>query len=204
MTNLFLRVMAIAAVAAAIGCSASSLQGPTDAGPLGGSRGGGLPGTGSGTGAGGATGSSPAGLAGATGGGNVGVGSSTGQGGTIAIGGTGGAPARDAAVDVVIGPGAPDADPPLPPGMSAVEPPDVSCTGAEDAGVECDLPPSSCSIPMTCTGDPRGCMAGSQWIVYYENPRCVSHKCVWDQMYYQCANGSTCNGGVCITIITTA
>jgi hypothetical protein len=70
--------------------------------------------------------------------------------------------------------------------------------------VECDLPPSTCALRDDCDADVASCMVGSSWIVYYENPRCVAGRCVWDQEYFQCGAFGRCSLGACISIGTTA
>jgi len=97
----------------------------------------------------------------------------------------------------------PDADPSLPPDMVAAAPPDVACTGDADAGVECDLPTSTCAVPVDCDADLTSCMNASFWLVYYENGRCVAGHCVWDQRYFQCSKTSVCSRGACASILLT-
>jgi hypothetical protein len=112
---------------------------------------------------------------------------------------------RADASDDTLGTASPDADPSLPAGMSAPEPPDVACTGQADAAIECDLPPSTCALwPTACDAGNYQCLLGSPWIVYYQNPRCVAGHCVWDQAYFQCQGGQSCRAGACMSILTTA
>jgi hypothetical protein len=129
-------------------------------------------------------------------------GGQAGGGGTSGAGGGSIGPVADAAMDVVAT-APPDADPSLPPDMIAAPPPDVACTGAADAGVECDLPPSTCAVPTGCDADLATCMFYSSWIVYYENGRCVAGHCVWDQSYFQCGKTSVCSQGACASILLT-
>ena len=125
------------------------------------------------------------------------------SGGAPTITGTGGE-RSDAAADVAVGPGSPDANPPLPAGWLAESPPEVSCTGQVDAAVECELPASTFALPSGCDASGTSCMFGSRWLVYYENGRCVAGRCVWDQAYFQCGGASTCIYGACITLVGTA
>jgi hypothetical protein len=131
----------------------------------------------------------------------AGGGTSGAGGGTLGAGGVVG-PVSDAAMDVA-STQPPDADPSLPPDMVAAAPPEVACTGSADAGVECDLPPSTCALPAGCDADLATCMLYSGWIVYYENGRCVAGRCVWDQRYFQCENTSRCTQGACMSILLT-
>lgn len=75
--------------------------------------------------------------------------------------------------------------------------PDVACGG--DAG-ECPLPPSACADP-SCDG---GACPGTQWVVYYDNPMCVSGQCVYTNRYFECSVSTTCSGGGCRFNGTTA
>jgi hypothetical protein len=77
------------------------------------------------------------------------------------------------------------------------EAPDLSCGG--DAG-ECQLPPSACADP-SCDG---GACPGIQWVVYFDNPVCVSGKCVYTNRYFECSNGTMCAAGGCRFNGTTA
>jgi hypothetical protein len=138
------------------------------------------------------------GQAGATGGATV-----TGAGGVTMTTGAGGG-SSDAATDLAVGPGSPDANQTLPAGWLAESPPEVSCTGQVDAAVECELPASTCALASGCDADVATCMSGSKWIVYYENARCVAGRCVWDQAYFQCGSPSVCRFGACITVLGTA
>jgi len=74
--------------------------------------------------------------------------------------------------------------------------PDVSCGG--DAG-DCPLPPSACAVPC----DPTSC-DGLQWVVYYDDPVCVSGKCVYTNRYFECSPGTMCTAGGCRFNGTTA
>ena len=134
-----------------------------------------------------------------------GAGSSGGSGAIVGAGGSGimVSPPADAGPDVALEPGSPDANPMLPATLVVVPPPEVSCAGQADAAVECDLPLSTCAVPSGCIGDLASCMSRSSWIVYYENPRCVDGRCVWDQAYFQCDSGSFCYKGACMPRITT-
>jgi hypothetical protein len=127
-------------------------------------------------------------------------------GGIVTLTGSGsvtGTPPSDAAAEVTVAPGSPDADPPLPAALVAESPPAVACTGQVDATVECDLPHSTCALPAGCDADLTSCMSRSNWIVYYENARCVAGRCVWDQSYFQCDGSSRCSQGACIAILGT-
>jgi hypothetical protein len=142
-------------------------------------------------------------------GGNTTIVGTGGGGGVTTITGAGGGggiaspPQVDAATDVAVATGSPDADPPLPSGLVAESPPEVSCTGQADAAVECDLPMSTCALPSGCDADVNVCMSGSTWIVYYENPRCVAGRCVWDQAYFHCDGISYCTRGACMAVLGT-
>jgi hypothetical protein len=141
-------------------------------------------------------------------GGNTTIVGTGGGGGVTTISGAGGgggiaSPPQDAATDVAVAAGSPDADPPLPSGLAAESPPEVQCTGQADGAVECDLPMSTCALPSGCDADLATCMSGSTWIVYYENPRCVAGRCVWDQSYFQCDGRSFCTRGACIAVLGT-
>jgi len=86
----------------------------------------------------------------------------------------------------------PDADPILPAEFMPPVPPEKACAG-DGGATECDLPPSTCA-------QPRGCDAGfcySPWIAYYENPRCVAGRCVWDTSYFECLSVRPCQAGAC-------
>jgi hypothetical protein len=69
--------------------------------------------------------------------------------------------------------------------------PDLACGG--DAG-ECPLPPSACADP-SCDGG--GICPGWQWVVYYDDPVCVSGKCVYTNWYFKCDALSMCSLGGC-------
>ena len=75
--------------------------------------------------------------------------------------------------------------------------PDVSCGGG--AG-DCPLPPSACADP-SCDG---GACPGLQWVVYYDNPMCVSGKCVYTNRYFECSLETMCASGGCRFNGTTA
>jgi hypothetical protein len=75
--------------------------------------------------------------------------------------------------------------------------PEVSCGG--DAG-DCQFPPSACADP-SCDG---GACPGFQWVVYYDNPMCVSGKCVYTNRYFECSLGTMCSAGGCRFNGTTA
>jgi hypothetical protein len=83
----------------------------------------------------------------------------------------------------------------LPADSVAPPQPEVACAG--DAGAaECTLPPSVCALPAGCDAATNACPI-STWFVFYENPRCVSGRCVWDQQYFDCpAEG--CHRGGCL------
>ena len=98
---------------------------------------------------------------------------------------------HDVAADV-------SADAVLPPAnVSFPEAPDVDCGG--DAAA-CPLPPSVCADP-SC--DASAC-PGLQWVVYYDNPTCVSGKCVYTNRYFECSVGTMCAAGGCRFNGTTA
>ncbi len=93
-----------------------------------------------------------------------------------------------------------DADPQLPTGLVAPAPPEICCD-VTAGSTACDLPPSGCA---SVAGADAAFVAPSQWIVFYENARCVSGRCVWDQSYFQCLGGSTtCVNGACAFVGTT-
>jgi hypothetical protein len=130
--------------------------------------------------------------AGGTGGTSLG-----GAGGASLTGAGGGAGGASSNVD-----SGSDGPPVLPAGWVGETPPDLACSGQADAAVECDLPPSTCALRDSCDAGVASCVSGSAWIVYYENPRCVAGRCVWDQEYFRCATG-LCLYGACASIGTT-
>jgi hypothetical protein len=77
-------------------------------------------------------------------------------------------------------------------------PPEVACGG--DAG-ECQFPPSACADPG-CDGSVL-CLSWS-WVVYYDNPTCVSGRCTYTNRYFQCSSSSFCSAGGCRFNGTTA
>ena len=91
------------------------------------------------------------------------------------------------------------ADAPVVPPANVMFPaaPDASC--GDDAG-DCQLPPSACADP-SCDG---GSCPGFQWVVYYDNPMCVSGKCVYTNRYFQCSALTMCTYGGCRYNGTTA
>ena len=95
--------------------------------------------------------------------------------------------ASDIAADAVVPPA----------NVSFPEAPDVACGG--DAAA-CPLPPSACADP-SC--DASACY-GLQWVVYYDNPTCVSGKCVYTNRYFECSLGTQCTSGGCRFNGTTA
>jgi hypothetical protein len=124
------------------------------------------------------------------------------------------ATAPDAAPDVIKGSFAPDADPfatpppdarpALPDNLVAGPPPEVSCAGATDVASACDLPPSSCALLRDCDAGGDYCAQFSAWIVYYEHPRCVDGRCVWDQSLFHCDSASVCRFGACASTASTS
>jgi hypothetical protein len=88
----------------------------------------------------------------------------------------------------------PSADEPsLPADFTAPAPPQVSCDPAA-AGTICDLPVSQCPVPNDTDA---GFRAEPSWVAYYENPRCVAGRCVWDQRYFRCQVTWACMVGAC-------
>jgi hypothetical protein len=87
-----------------------------------------------------------------------------------------------------------ETEPPLPAGLTAPAPPEVSCDPAA-AGAVCDLPPSDCPAGNASDGSDRHGL--STWLAYYENPRCVAGRCVWDQRYFRCRGDFVCIMGAC-------
>ena len=67
--------------------------------------------------------------------------------------------------------------------------PQITCATVSD----CEFPPSACAAP-SCDG---GLCPGFSWVVYYDSPQCVAGQCVFEQRYFQCANGLSCNLGGC-------
>ena len=84
----------------------------------------------------------------------------------------------------------------LPATLESPPQPDVACSGSDTSA--CTLPSSTCAVDKSCAS----CSAG--WIVYYQTPRCVLGRCVWDEGYFQCQNfGSGCANGGCLPQGTT-
>lgn len=84
----------------------------------------------------------------------------------------------------------------LPATLEAPPQPDVACSGSDTSA--CMLPPSACAVDKSCSS----CNPG--WVVYYQTPRCVNGRCVWDESYFQCQNfGSGCSNGGCLPQGTT-
>ena len=92
---------------------------------------------------------------------------------------------------------APDAPVVPPANVSFPEAPEASC--GDDAG-ECPLPPSACA-DYSCDG---GICWGLGWVVYYDNPTCVSGTCVYTKRYFECSVLSECSAGGCHYSGTTA
>jgi hypothetical protein len=89
------------------------------------------------------------------------------------------------------------ADARLAPPMGITFPDAAPMTCGGDAG-RCDFPPSACAAPdCTSTGCP-----GLAWIVYFDNPTCVSGQCVFTKRYFQCSNSMACLSGGCISNVT--
>jgi hypothetical protein len=86
-----------------------------------------------------------------------------------------------------------DGEPMLPSDFTAPTPPAVACDAAA-AGTICDLPPSQC--PVAAVTD-ASFITTVNWIAYYENPRCVAGRCVWDQRYFRCRPTWACFVGAC-------
>ena len=84
-------------------------------------------------------------------------------------------------------------EPSLPANFTAPAPPQVSCDPAA-AGTICDLPVSQCPVPNDADA---GFRTDPNWVAYYENPRCVAGRCVWDQRYFQCQGSWVCIVGAC-------
>ena len=86
----------------------------------------------------------------------------------------------------------PDAQATPPLAIAFPDPPAVSCTG--DAGEQggCDFPQPACAQIEI---DDAGTLHGRDWLVYYDNPRCVAGQCVYDPLYYQCVSTFCSNGG---------
>jgi hypothetical protein len=92
---------------------------------------------------------------------------------------------------------APDAPVVPPANVTFPEAPEASC--GDDAG-ECPLPPSACA-DYSCDG---GICYGIGWVVYYDNPTCVSGQCVYTKRYFECNLFSECVNGGCRYSGTTA
>jgi hypothetical protein len=72
--------------------------------------------------------------------------------------------------------------------------PSVSChVDAGDQG-GCDFPAPACAVVGF---DDAGIQHGYDWLVYYDNPRCVAGHCAYDKLYYQCTGATTCSNGGC-------
>ena len=84
-------------------------------------------------------------------------------------------------------------EPSLPANFTAPAPPQVSCHSAA-TGTVCDLPVSQCPVPNDADA---GFRTRPTWVAYYENPRCVEGRCVWDQRYFQCQGDWACMVGAC-------
>lgn len=84
------------------------------------------------------------------------------------------------------------ADAPVVPPDNVIFPeaPDVPCGG--DAG-DCQLPASACADPSCDAGS----CPGLQWVVYYDNPTCVSGRCAYTNRYFVCSILATCSAGGC-------
>ena|SRR5260221_7514019 len=90
----------------------------------------------------------------------------------------------DSRTDVAQGSEAPpDASLTPPADITFPDPPRMSCGGAGD----CQLPPSACADPGR----------GSQWVVYFDSPTCVSGQCVFTKRYFQCGPSTACFLGGC-------
>jgi hypothetical protein len=87
-----------------------------------------------------------------------------------------------------------DSEPSLPADLAGPAPPDVSCDPAA-TGTICDLPVSAC--PVSASPDAGTFIGSPTWIAYYENPRCVAGRCVWDQRYFECQGDWVCISGTC-------
>jgi hypothetical protein len=92
----------------------------------------------------------------------------------------------------------PDAQPTAPADVTFPDPAPMSCSA--DAGDQggCEFAPAACA---TITVDDGGAAHGRDWLVYYDNPRCVDGHCMWDRLYYQCSYGR-CLSGACYVNIT--
>lgn len=77
-----------------------------------------------------------------------------------------------------------------PAGVTFPDTASMSCAGGAE---DCQFPPSACA-DLGCDG---GQCPGLQWVVYYDNPRCVSGQCVFTKRYFQCGPGTACSVGGC-------
>jgi hypothetical protein len=89
------------------------------------------------------------------------------------------------------GPAPSDGEPSLPGDLVAPAPPQIAC----DSSTTCDLPGSACAA--WASTDAGTSIETPRWTVYYENPRCVGGRCVWDQRYFQCQGGMICVSTAC-------
>jgi hypothetical protein len=86
-----------------------------------------------------------------------------------------------------------DAQTSSPADVTFPDPPSAACVESASGG--CDIPPSACAV-SAC--DASFYCGDSQWVVYYDNGRCVNGACVWDRFYFQCSGGVTsCISGGC-------
>ena len=91
--------------------------------------------------------------------------------------------------------------PHLPATLTAPAQPNVACSGSDTS--TCTLPPSMCALYQQCDAS-GGVSCNAPWVVYYQNPHCVSGSCVWDENYFQCQNFQTnCVNGGCLPQGTT-
>lgn len=80
-----------------------------------------------------------------------------------------------------------------PTGTIFSDPPIVPCDPSVPDGGGCELAPSLCETPVC---DDAGSCTPTRWLKAFANPRCVSGRCVWDPVYYNC--GDLCVNGRCI------
>ena len=85
----------------------------------------------------------------------------------------------------------------LPPGFAAPPQPLIACDGADGGPTTCDVPLSVCPISTGCDAGYEACEP--VWFIYYENPRCVDGRCVWDEGTFRCTQSFYyCRRGACV------
>ena len=92
------------------------------------------------------------------------------------------------------GPAPSDGEPSLPADLAGPPPPIMACDPAAGATM-CALPSNGC--PVAAGADAGTYSRPASWIYYYENPRCVAGRCLWDQRYFQCSGAWACTQGAC-------